>query len=111
MFARAMFVSFPFLALAAFLVPSNHSQKNTLVSTVKLSPNAKNRRRYIFVLEGKNTVVSAADPQPVRVPARTRHAFKVDDTHDGPCTVEISTDVLPRSAVLEPNLRGTGSEL
>nr|OQO21473.1 hypothetical protein B0A51_08852 [Rachicladosporium sp. CCFEE 5018] len=50
--------------------------------------------RYIFTLEGKDTTVSASDPQPVRIPATARHTFKVDDTHDGPCTVEISADAV-----------------
>nr|OQO30370.1 hypothetical protein B0A51_02037 [Rachicladosporium sp. CCFEE 5018] len=53
--------------------------------------------RYIFTLEGKDTTVSASDPQPVRIPATARHTFKVDDTHDGLCTVEISADAVPGS--------------
>ncbi|KAK6394273.1 hypothetical protein LTR95_019576 [Oleoguttula sp. CCFEE 5521] len=53
--------------------------------------------RYIFTLEGKDTTVSASDPQPVRIPATARHTFKVEDTHDGPCTVEISADAVAGS--------------
>ncbi|KAK3116772.1 hypothetical protein LTR53_002538 [Teratosphaeriaceae sp. CCFEE 6253] len=63
--------------------------------------------RYIFTLEGKDMLVSASDPQPVRIPARARHTFKVDDTYDqGPCTVEISTGVSPRSPLEDPEAEG-----
>ena len=68
-------------------------------------------RRYIFTLEGKDTVVSASDPQPVRIPARARHTFKVDETHEGPCTIEISTDVSPVSSKDEPEANGASSKL
>ncbi|KAF2152401.1 hypothetical protein K461DRAFT_146181 [Myriangium duriaei CBS 260.36] len=51
--------------------------------------------RYLFTLEGKTFPVSASDPQPVRIPATARHTFKVDPTHQGPCTIEISTDTSP----------------
>ena len=73
-------------------------------------PNAR-FRRYIFTLEGKDTIVSAADPQPVRIPARARHTFKVDDTHEGPCTIEISTDVSPASSADEPEANGASPKL
>lgn len=55
--------------------------------------------------------VSASDPQPVRVPARARHTFKVDDTHEGPCTIEISTSVSPKSGPSEPEANGASSKL
>jgi hypothetical protein len=69
-------------------------------------------RRYIFTLEGKDTVVSASDPQPVHIPARARHTFKADDTYeDGPCTIEISTDVSPMSPGADPEANGASSKL
>ena len=69
--------------------------------------------RYIFTLEGIDTVVSASDPQPiVRIPARARHTFKVDDSYEGgPCTIEISTDVSPKAPGSEPEARGASSKL
>lgn len=68
-------------------------------------------RRYIFTLEGKDMAVSASDPQPVHIPARARHTFKVDDTHEGPCTVEITTDVSPTSSPDEPEANGPSEKL
>jgi hypothetical protein len=67
--------------------------------------------RYIFTLEGKDTLVSASDPQPVRIPARARHTFKVDDSHEGPCTVEISTDVSPMAPGSQPDAEGASAKL
>ena len=55
--------------------------------------------------------VSASDPQPVHVPARARHTFKADDTHEGPCTVEISTSISPKSDPNEPEANGASSKL
>ena len=66
--------------------------------------------RYIFTLEGKMTTVSATDPQPVRIPARSRHTFKVDDTHEGPCTIEISTRISPKSPASEPEAFGANEK-
>lgn len=54
--------------------------------------------------------VSASDPQPVRIPARARHTFKVDDTHEGPCTIEISTYTSPKSPSNEPEAFGANSK-
>ncbi|SMR50978.1 unnamed protein product [Zymoseptoria tritici ST99CH_1E4] len=54
--------------------------------------------RYIFTLEGITTTLSATSPQPIHIPARARHTFKVDPTHSGPCTIEISTTISPRGA-------------
>jgi hypothetical protein len=72
-------------------------------------------RRYIFTLEGVDTVVSASsDSQPiVRIPARARHTFRVDDTYEeGPCTIEISTDVSPMMSPGEDaGGRGASSKL
>ncbi len=68
-------------------------------------------RRYIFTLEGKEMKVSAFDPQPVQIPARARHTFRVDDTHEGPCTVEISTAVSPKSRPEDPESSGANAEL
>lgn len=67
--------------------------------------------RYIFTLEGKDIKVSAEDPQPVHIPARARHTFKVDQTHEGPCTIEISTRVSPRSSEAEPEAEGASEKL
>jgi hypothetical protein len=67
--------------------------------------------RYIFTLEGKDTLVSASDPQPVRIPARARHTFKVDDTHEGPCTVEISTNISPMAPGAQPDAEGASAKL
>ena len=67
--------------------------------------------RYIFTLEGKETTVSASDPQPVHIPARAAHTFKVDESHEGPCTIEISTLVSPKSNVNDPQAHGANSEL
>ncbi|GAM85120.1 hypothetical protein ANO11243_031240 [Dothideomycetidae sp. 11243] len=65
------------------------------------------RGRYIFTLEGQSFTVSASDPQPVRVPATARHTFRVDPTHDGPCTIEISTAESPlQTAEHHPGLGG-----
>ncbi|KAK3705814.1 hypothetical protein LTR37_013121 [Vermiconidia calcicola] len=66
--------------------------------------------RYIFTLEGKDMTVSASDPQPVRIPATARHTFKVDDTHEGPCTVEISTTVSPASTSDDPVANGPNAK-
>ncbi|KAK4561769.1 hypothetical protein LTR86_004448 [Recurvomyces mirabilis] len=62
--------------------------------------------RYLFTLEGKETAISASDPQPVHIPARARHTFRVDDTHEGPCTIEISTGISPRSPKNDPEAEG-----
>ncbi len=45
--------------------------------------------RYIFTLEGKDMKISASDPQPVHIPAKARHTFKVDDTHEGVAKCEL----------------------
>ena len=55
--------------------------------------------------------VSASDPQPVHIPARARHTFKVDDTHEGPCTVEISTNVSPKAGPGNPEESGASAQL
>jgi hypothetical protein len=69
----------------------------------------------MFTLEGVDTVFSASpESQPiVRIPARARHTFKVDDTYeDGPCTIEISTDVSPMmSPGEEAEAHGASSKL
>ncbi|EMC96739.1 hypothetical protein BAUCODRAFT_488132 [Baudoinia panamericana UAMH 10762] len=62
--------------------------------------------RYIFTLEGKDSTVSSSDSQPVHIPARARHTFRVDDTHEGPCEIEFSTDVSPRSSPNDPEAYG-----
>jgi hypothetical protein len=107
---KGMFVSFCFLS---FPLLRSSSPSMIIYQNLhqRIISNARNHRRYIFTLEGKDTVVSASDPQPVRIPARARHTFKVDDTHEGPCTIEISTDVSPRSAGLEADARGASSKL
>jgi len=51
--------------------------------------------RFIFTLEGKEITVSPDSPQPIRIPARARHTFRVDDTHDNPCTLEVTVDAMP----------------
>lgn len=56
-------------------------------------------------------IISASDPQPVRIPAQARHTFKVDDTHEGPCTVEISTGISPKSDPEEPEANGANEKL
>ncbi|EME47294.1 hypothetical protein DOTSEDRAFT_69283 [Dothistroma septosporum NZE10] len=66
--------------------------------------------RYIFTLEGKDTIISASDPQPVRIPARARHTFKVDDTHEGPCRIEISTATSPGSPADDPEAYGANAK-
>ena len=68
-------------------------------------------RRYIFTLEGKQMTKSASDPQPIRVPARSRHTFKVDDTHDGPCTIEISTAIPPARDSMDSRENGATEKL
>lgn len=55
--------------------------------------------------------VSASDPQPVRVPAKARHTFKVDDTHEGPCSIEISTTISPKSTPSDPEANGASEKL
>jgi len=55
--------------------------------------------------------ISASDPQPVRIPARARHTFRVDDTHEGPCTIEISTGISPRSPKDDPEAEGPNEKL
>lgn len=67
--------------------------------------------RYVFTLEGKEMRVSATDPQPVHIPATARHTFKVDDTHEGPCTVEISTKVSPYASPGSPEATGASAQL
>lgn len=54
--------------------------------------------------------ISASDPQPVRIPARARHTFKVDDTHEGPCTIEISTYTSPMSPSNDPEAFGANAK-
>jgi len=68
------------------------------------------RSRYIFTLEGKDTTISSSDRQPVRVPARARHTFKVDEDFEGPCTIEISTTVSPNSTSDDPEANGASSK-
>ena len=67
--------------------------------------------RYIFTLEGKEMKISASDPQPVRIPATARHTFKADDTHEGPCTVEISTQVSPNAGPESIESTGASAQL
>lgn len=54
--------------------------------------------------------VSASDPQPVHVPAQARHTFKVDDSHEGPCTIEVSTRTSPQSPSDEPEAYGANAK-
>ena len=44
-------------------------------------------------------------------PREGRHTFKVDDTHHGPCTIEIGTDVSPASSGEDPEANGANSKL
>ncbi len=67
--------------------------------------------RYIFTLEGKDMKISASDPQPVRIPARARHTFKVDDTYEGPCSIEISTAISPKSRLDDPEVNRASEKL
>jgi hypothetical protein len=55
--------------------------------------------------------VSASDPQPVRIPPKARHTFKVDETHEGPCTVEVSTIASPKSSSNDPEANGASAKL
>jgi hypothetical protein len=55
--------------------------------------------------------ISASDPQPVRIPAKARHTFKADDTHEGPCTVEISTQVSPKANPETTESTGASAQL
>ncbi|KAI5367963.1 Putative rmlC-like cupin domain superfamily, rmlC-like jelly roll protein [Septoria linicola] len=66
--------------------------------------------RYIFTLEGQDKTISASDPQPQRIPAGARHTFKVDDTCESPCTIEISTIVSPRSPSTSPEEEGANEK-
>jgi hypothetical protein len=87
------------------------SEKGKYQSSFHLSFCSNTREsRYIFTLEGKDTTISASDPQPVHIPARARHTFKVDDTCDGPCTIEISTSTSPRSVSEDPEAEGATSK-
>ncbi|KAF7187692.1 putative oxidoreductase patJ [Pseudocercospora fuligena] len=54
--------------------------------------------RYIFTLEGVDKTISASDPQPIRIPAGARHTFKVDDTCEDECVIEVSTLLSPKGA-------------
>lgn len=63
--------------------------------------------RYIFTLEGKDIVVSASDPQPVTIPPRARHTFRVDPTCDTKCMIAFTTAVSPRSSPSNPEEEGT----
>ena len=54
--------------------------------------------------------ISTSDPQPVHIPAKARHTFKVDDTHEGPCTVEISTGTSPKSGPEELQANGSNEK-
>ena len=83
-----------------------HSKNTHKEHQVLIAPS-----RYIFTLEGKEMKISAADPQPVRIPATARHTFKVDDTHEGPCTVEISTQVSPKASAETVESTGASAEL
>lgn len=51
--------------------------------------------RFIFTLEGKEITVSPDSPQPIHIPAHARHTFRVDDTHEGPCTLAVTADAMP----------------
>ncbi|KAK0842655.1 hypothetical protein LTR91_025169 [Friedmanniomyces endolithicus] len=62
--------------------------------------------RYIFTLEGKDMVVSASDLMPIKITPRARHTFKADETHEGPCSIEISTAISPRSPAGDPEGEG-----
>ncbi|KAK4894269.1 hypothetical protein LTR27_007402 [Elasticomyces elasticus] len=83
----------------------------SILSKSLIESNSLSDSRYIFTLEGKDIIVSASDPQPVHIPARARHTFKVDPTHEGPCTVEISTGVSPRSPSGDPEVEGANEKL
>lgn len=63
-------------------------------------------RRYIFTLEGKDMTVSASDPQPVVIPPQARHTFRVDTTHEGPCVIEFTTAISPKSSADRPEEHG-----
>lgn len=63
--------------------------------------------RYIFTLEGKVMILSASDPQSIRVPPAARHTSRVDDTHEGPCAIEISGKASPNSPSSELETYGT----
>lgn len=45
--------------------------------------------RFIFTLEGRNLRRSAQDG-PIVVPHRARHTFRVDETAEEPCIIQIS---------------------
>ncbi len=67
--------------------------------------------RYIFTLEGKDMVVSASDLMPIKITPRARHTFKADETHEGPCSIEISTAISPRSPAGDPEGEGMNEKL
>ena len=91
-----------------YLTPPPHCMEGINQLTRRLSTNEEvghwyqdeyfhiTEGRYIFTLEGVDRTLSASDPQPIKIPAGARHTFKVDDTHEGPCTIEISTPISPR---------------
>jgi len=66
--------------------------------------------RFIFTLEGKDTIKSPADGV-VQVPAGARHTFRVDPTCEEECVIEISAEPEEQSGISERFFRNLYSYL
>lgn len=61
--------------------------------------NRVKNRRFIFTLNGKDTPISATDPNPrINIRPGAPHTFAPDPTYQGPCTIEISADTSPKAS-------------
>jgi hypothetical protein len=56
-------------------------------------------RTFIFRLNGKETKISATDPNPrISITPGDPHTFSPDPSHKGPCVIEISADISPSAS-------------
>ncbi|KEQ58092.1 uncharacterized protein M437DRAFT_60210 [Aureobasidium melanogenum CBS 110374] len=54
---------------------------------------------FIFTLNGKETKISATDPNPrISITPGAPHTFTPDPSHKGPCVIEISAETSPLSS-------------
>ncbi|KEQ99351.1 hypothetical protein AUEXF2481DRAFT_172394 [Aureobasidium subglaciale EXF-2481] len=54
---------------------------------------------FIFTLNGKDTKISATDPNPrMNITPGAPHTFAPDPSHKGPCVIEISAETSPLSS-------------
>ncbi|KAH0292651.1 hypothetical protein M436DRAFT_73953 [Aureobasidium namibiae CBS 147.97] len=54
---------------------------------------------FIFTLNGKETKISATDPNPrISITPGAPHTFTPDPSHRGPCVIEISAETSPLSS-------------